>query len=644
MQNIGNTYQTIKNNVASNGNVNSTVSKQNAADFSDLFSSLTGSLNSTSLTTTSSVQNSKNVKSSVRTGKNVKPVSSNKTLNKSSNTKADTLAANKNSVKQNNHAVKTDSAKTDSTKAKSAESVNSSDDEDILANEKKTMSSDEILMSELLGTENTELVLDNSDFLANADNYTVDFTNTNQVMDASDVNALNQKIELVDKIVQRSSDLIQGNATNNSTNNATNGDTLNLESSSDLEELKNSLLNLSNEDLSSIENLDDSKLNEFVKTALTAKLSTQNSAQNSANTLNVGANTVSAEDTGLDSWFNELLADADVESVKVTSNESENTDFGADDFDLIEQSLKLSQTLDDRLAKADVKSKIDSIMDSKEEASENTLAKSLELLRGATQGKTNTDAVSSRITLDNTNLNTASEQKISSNGLQSLEQAIKSAVESSTVAMSSDLSDGGSSDSNQNQSFQSMLQQSAATNKENAQSQISKQFDLLTMSSNLKQNAQALTEKVMQMASKNLKTMDLTLNPHGLGKMKISLDVGSGDDVTKISISASSPATKALVEQGMDALRQTLRDNDINAKAEVTEYEDGSFEQNQNQEFADNQNQSQNEESQQNADAQNYGTVFASDNDKDNVSENLTENGTENIINSQNGDSVSYFA
>lgn len=146
------------------------MSKQNAADFSDLFSSLTGSLNSTSLTTTSSVQNSKNVKSSVRTGKNVKTVSSNKTLNKSSNTKADTLAANKNSVKQNNHAVKTDSAKTDSTKAKSAESVNSTDDEEILANEKKTMSSDEILMSELLGTENTELVLDNSDFLANADN------------------------------------------------------------------------------------------------------------------------------------------------------------------------------------------------------------------------------------------------------------------------------------------------------------------------------------------------------------------------------------------------------------------------------------------------------------------------------------------
>lgn len=66
MQNIGNTYQTIKNNVASNGNVNSTVSKQNASDFSDLFCSLTGVVNSKSLTATSSVQNFMNVKSSVK--------------------------------------------------------------------------------------------------------------------------------------------------------------------------------------------------------------------------------------------------------------------------------------------------------------------------------------------------------------------------------------------------------------------------------------------------------------------------------------------------------------------------------------------------------------------------------------------------
>lgn len=619
MQNIGNTYQTIKNNVASNGNVNSTVSKQNASDFSDLFCSLTGVINSKSLTATSSVKNYMNVKSSVRTIKNVKSTSSNKTLDKSSNMKTDTIASNKNSVKQNNHAVKKESAKDEDVRA-------NLDDEENLSN-KNLSSNDEIIISDLLGTENTELVLDNTDLLGNTDNYTVDFSNSNQLMNASDVNALNQKIELVDKIVQRSSNLISSNANN--------ADSLQ-SSSFDTENLKNSLLNLSNEDLSYIENLDDSKLNEFVKTAIDATLKSDVNA--SKNTLNASP----SGESNLDSWFNELLGDAEVESVKVTTNDSENTDFGAEDFDLIEQSLKLSQSLDEKLSKADVKSKIVAIMDSKEEASENTLAKSLELLRGTTQGNTNT---SSRVTLDSTGLlNNSQDQKISSNGFQSLEQAIKSAFESSSSVMSSDLSQKGNSDTNQNHSFQSMLQQSAATNKENTQNQISKQFDLLSMSSNLKQNAQALTEKVMQMASKNLKTMDLTLNPHGLGKMKISLDVGSADDVTKISISASSPATKALVEQGMDALRQTLRDNDINAKAEVTEYEDGSFEQNQNQEFADNQNQSQNEESQQNADAQNYGTVFASDNDKDNVSENLTENGTENIINSQNGDSVSYFA
>lgn len=630
MQNIGNTYQTIKNNVASNGNVNSTVSKQNASDFSDLFCSLTGAINSKSLTATSSVQNSMNVKSPVRTiKKNVKSTSSNKTLDKSSNLKTDTLVSNKNSVKQNNHAVKTESAK--------VEDVRSNlDDEENLSN-KNLSSNDEILISDLLGTENTELVLDNTDLLdkadllGNTDNYTVDFSNSNQLMDASDVNALNQKIVLVDKIVQRSSNLISSNANN--------ADSLQ-SSSFDTENLKNSLLNLSNEDLSSIENLDDTKLNEFIKTAIDTTLKSDVNA--SKKTLNAS----SSKESNLDSWFNELLGDAEVESVKVTSNDSENTDFGADDFDLIEQSLKLSKSLDEKLSKADVKSKIDAIMDSKEEASENTLAKSLELLRVTTQGDTNT---SSRVTLDSTglnrvNLNNTQDQKISSNGFQSLEQAIKSAFESSSSVMSSDLSQGENSDTNQNQSFQSMLQQSAATNKENAQNQISKQFDLLSMSSNLKQNAQALTEKVMQMASKNLKTMDLTLNPHGLGKMKISLDVGSADDVTKISISASSPATKALVEQGMEALRQTLRNNDINAKTEVTEYEDNHSNQNSNQEFAGNEQQSQHGQQEQNHDELSYGAFFATNDEDDNQSENLTENQTENIMNSQNGDSVSYFA
>lgn len=623
MQNIGNTYQTIKNNVASNGNVNSTASKQNASDFSDLFCSLAGAFNSKSLTATSSVQNSMNVKSSVRTIKNVKSTSSNKTLDKSSNLKTDTLASNKNSVKQNNHAVKTESAK--------VEDVRSNlDDEENLSN-KNLSSNDEIIISDLLGTENTELVLDNTDLLGNTDNYTVDFSNSTQLMNASDVNALNQKIELVDKIVQRSSNLISSNA----------NDADSLQSSSfDTENLKNSLLNLSNEDLSYIENLDDSKLNEFVKTAIDATL------KSDVNASKITLNASPSEKSNLDSWFNELLGDAEVESVKVTTNDSENTDFGAEDFDLIEQSLKLSQSLDEKLSKADVKSKIDAIMDSKEEASENTLAKSLELLRGTTQGNTNT---SSRVTLDSTglnrvNLNNTQDQKISSNGFQSLEQAIKSAFESSSSVMSSDLSQEGNSDTNQNQSFQSMLQQSVATNKENTQNQISKQFDLLSMSSNLKQNAQALTEKVMQMASKNLKTMDLTLNPHGLGKMKISLDVGSADDVTKISISASSPATKALVEQGMEALRQTLRDNDINAKTEVTEYEDNHSNQNSNQEFAGNEQQSQHGQQEQNHEKLSYGAFFATNDEDDNQSENLTENQTENIMNSQNGDSVSYFA
>lgn len=584
MQYIGNTYQAVsnnvKNNIASNGNVNSVASKNNASDFSVLLGSLSSiSKNSSKLTDSSLSLASKNTNSFVRTDKN----------------SLKTHADNKHAVKLNSKSVNDD--------------MDVCEDEEISSERKNAKSTDK----DFVLSDSTEIILDGNELFSVEDSYkSGDNSAVSNLMSADDVNALNQKIELVDNIVQKSSSLIEA-------------------SPEDLEKVKNSLLNLSNEELTALDNSDDAKLTEFINKAISSNLQAQATSKTA---LNVDRE----ENEGLDSWFNELLADADVEDVKVTAKNSENSDFGADDFDLIERSLKLSRTLDDTLAKADVKSKIDSIMDSKEEASENTLARSLELLKGVVGGKTDTAAASGSIATDNSALNMSSDNKISSNGFQSLEQAIKSAVEGSNTAMSSELSQDGGSFENQ-QPFQSMLQQSAASSKENAQTQITKQFDLLSMSSNLKQNAQALTEKVMQMASKNLKTMDLTLNPEGLGKMKISLDVTDADDITRISISASSPATKALVEQGMEALRQTLRDNNINAQTEVTEYDNSSSNQNQEgrgeqQEFAQNNGHSQNETD------LNYGTFFASDEDTDNVSENLAED----IINSQNGDSVSYFA
>ena len=600
MQNIGNTYQTIKNNVASNGNISSAVSKNNAADFSDLLSSISKN---------SSLSALGNTKNSVRSDKKVNTVSSSDRRSENLSKSSKAPERDMNTVKEMPDSVEKDRS-------------DSAPDADVKSAGVKPED------KEMALTDSTEIIMNSTDLFSDADCL------------KSDVISLNQKIELVDKIVQRSSDFIKSDAAQS-------------------EALKSSLLNLSNEELTALENSDDVTLNEFVNKAVSSAFQTDpdvakdflkagvlKDADIAKGSLNSSFQSdpvkSSSDDEPLDSWFNDLLGDAQVEDVKITAGKSESSDFGAEDFDLIEKSLKLTRTLDESLAKADVKSKIDAIMDSKSDAHENTLQKSLELLKGMAQGKTGTSANAPEITSYRSDLNATSEQKIGTNGFLSLEQAIKSAVEGSVSSMSSDLSQDSGFQGNQNQSFQSMLQQSAATNKENTQTLISKQFDLLSMSSSLKQNAQALTEKVMQMASKNLKTMDLTLNPEGLGRMKISLDVGGADDVTRISISASSPATRALVEQGMDVLRQTLRDNDISAQAEVTEYEDNSSNQNGNsqQETADRNGHSQNGHEEQSHDDLNYGTFFASDEHKNNVS----ENDTENLINSQNGDSVSYFA
>ena len=58
-------------------------------------------------------------------------------------------------------------------------------------------------------------------------------------------------------------------------------------------------------------------------------------------------------------------------------------------------------------------------------------------------------------------------------------------------------------------------------------------------------SAHAKKLKVMEMSSRNLKSLDLTLNPEGLGKMRIVIDATSAEEISKISISASHSGTRA---------------------------------------------------------------------------------------------------
>lgn len=320
-----------------------------------------------------------------------------------------------------------------------------------------------------------------------------------------------------------------------------------------------------------------------------------------------------------------------------TTSISADEDFGFKDFENIENSLKLSKLLDDELQDLDTKEQINSIMDAKDKANANTLARSLELLKQVSSGMN----VSPR-------LNMTSSDRVDGNLLASKTTLESALMEKQATAFSSNsafengsFSEDSNSQQSFNQNFLNSLNQANKTVSTESKSTLNQTPDLLTLSKNLKENAEALTEKVMKMASRNLKSMVLDLNPTNLGKMKITLDLTSADEIAKISIGASQAGTRALVESTLDSLKESLKQNFIEAQTDVVDYEDEA--QNHEQYASDDeQHQPQHESSQQKS--SDNGILFALDENSENETENSQLNDLENINNSQNANGISYFA
>ena len=320
-----------------------------------------------------------------------------------------------------------------------------------------------------------------------------------------------------------------------------------------------------------------------------------------------------------------------------TTSISADEDFGFKDFENIENSLKLSKLLDDELQDLDTKEQINSIMDAKDKANANTLARSLELLKQVSSGMnvsprmnmTSSDRVDSNLVASKTTLESALMEK----------QA--TAFSSNSAFENGSFSENSNSQQSFNQNFLNSLNQANKTVSTESKPTLNQTPDLLTLSKNLKENAEALTEKVMKMASRNLKSMVLDLNPTNLGKMKITLDLTSADEIAKISIGASQAGTRALVESTLDSLKETLKQNFIEAQTDVVDYEEG--EPNHEQYASDDeQHQPQHESSQQKS--SDNGILFASDENSERETENSQLNDLENINNSQNANGISYFA
>ena len=615
MQNIGNTYQTKQSEFATSGKTVKTDVKA-AFDFAVIFSDL-------------------NAKSDSHTNL--------------SNVMASAKDNRLNAVKQSN--TKKTAAKEDLRKDNSI----NKDNED--PEEKKTKNKDKTTV-----TEDLSLALNDLNALLNDTNQEDLQVQIDPAASKDFLSVSQDNLDLASDYVP--TDLVVEAKVNQHTDNANvTDDTVDLvlASNSNNSKLLNQLKQFANTQDTEVLDLSTDKLKEFLAKVDVSSLSEQDFAtfkflkeqsvaldspkpllnlQQQLATLSNGKLTV-ANDPLLNTKVSvsNLLKDLEgkVNLNTDTTSISADEDFGFKDFENIENSLKLSKLLDDELQDLDTKEQINSIMDAKDKANANTLARSLELLKQVSSGMN----VSPR-------LNMTSSDRVDSNLVASKTTLESALMEKQATAFSSNsafengsFSENSNSQQSFNQNFLNSLNQANKTVSTESKPTLNQTPDLLTLSKNLKENAEALTEKVMKMASRNLKSMVLDLNPTNLGKMKITLDLTSADEIVKISIGASQAGTRALVESTLDSLKETLKQNFIEAQTDVVDYEEG--EPNHEQYASDDeQHQPQHESSQQKS--SDNGILFASDENSERETENSQLNDLENINNSQNANGISYFA
>ncbi len=85
------------------------------------------------------------------------------------------------------------------------------------------------------------------------------------------------------------------------------------------------------------------------------------------------------------------------------------------------------------------------------------------------------------------------------------------------------------------------------------------------------------------MAAKNMKRFTFELNPHGLGRMEISVDADESSQPVAVSVAAEEQTTRRMLQDSLSSLKQILADQGVDADAFMGEFtgssgsEDGSF-------------------------------------------------------------------
>lgn len=338
----------------------------------------------------------------------------------------------------------------------------------------------------------------------------------------------------------------------------------------------------------------------------------------------------SSTDKTLKSQIASMLTELNAESVevvdKIDAAQSINDDeFGAKTFETIEDSIIASMELEENSHNIEK----EELLPEENEVSE--FKKSLDILKAAVKGSdSETDVSEESLASEefaNPDENTANSRDADRNTIVLREQKNTDSLKGGNSSSSKD--SGSSLGGNQNHTSASAFIKEMNAKSATTQSTHSS-FSTLLMSSNLKQNAQQITESVMKMAAKNLKSVNIQLSPEGMGKLKISIDMTKSDEVASVSISASNQATKQLVEQGLTDLKERLMANDIKADPRVEEYSE------------QEQSGHQKEQSEKNSDDHKKEHNLA-DNDEniEFIDDNLS---FESLINSQNIDFMNKFA
>ena len=113
---------------------------------------------------------------------------------------------------------------------------------------------------------------------------------------------------------------------------------------------------------------------------------------------------------------------------------------------------------------------------------------------------------------------------------------------------------------------------SSAQASKTTESELPPELTRFALSGDAAEDAQALHERVMQMAARNLKQLSVELSPNSLGKMKISIALSDDNNAIAVSLQAANPHTRELLQQALPQLRDTLAKQNVATDVNVYDY------------------------------------------------------------------------